>query len=65
MTRRRLADRLVCPHCDGVGDDVVNSRPSDDRTRIRRRRQCRLCGKRYTTIEQVEKPPRKPTDYHP
>ena len=48
---------MHCPSC-GVDDDkVVDSRPTPDRGAIRRRRECRSCGLRFTTFERPELPP--------
>ena len=47
---------MRCPNC-GVDDDrVVDSRPANDSTAIRRRRACLQCGQRFTTFERVELP---------
>ena len=47
---------MRCPNC-GTGDDrVVDSRPSSSGDAIRRRRECRACGLRFTTFERVEQP---------
>jgi transcriptional repressor NrdR len=46
-----------CPNCEGNDDRVVDSRPSDDGTTIRRRRECLLCGTRFTTYERIENIP--------
>jgi len=48
---------LKCPNCEGNDDRVVDSRPSDDGTTIRRRRECLLCGSRFTTYEKLENLP--------
>ncbi len=48
---------MKCPNCEGNDDRVVDSRPSDDGTTIRRRRECLLCGSRFTTYEKVENLP--------
>ncbi|NLA95481.1 MAG: transcriptional repressor NrdR [Clostridiaceae bacterium] len=48
---------MKCPNCEGNDDRVVDSRPSDDGTTIRRRRECLLCGSRFTTYEKVENIP--------
>ncbi|MGI6157148.1 MAG: transcriptional regulator NrdR [Saccharofermentanales bacterium] len=48
---------MRCPHCDGNDDRVIDSRPSDDGATIRRRRECLLCGERFTTYEKVESVP--------
>lgn len=45
---------MRCPYCDDENTRVVDSRPIDDGKSIRRRRQCDLCKKRYTTYEKVE-----------
>jgi len=48
---------MKCPFCDSVEDRVLDSRPSQDGTAIRRRRECINCGKRFTTYEYVEQMP--------
>ena len=48
---------MKCPHCHRNGSRVVDSRPSDDRTFIRRRRECVHCGFRFTTFERYEETP--------
>jgi transcriptional repressor NrdR len=45
---------MKCPYCSHRESDVVDSRDTDD-FRIRRRRQCAKCGRRFTTYEEVEK----------
>jgi transcriptional repressor NrdR len=45
---------MKCPFCGTDNTRVVDSRPADDNTSIRRRRQCDECGKRFTTFEKVE-----------
>ena len=45
---------MKCPFCNQDNTRVVDSRPVDDNTAIRRRRQCDACGKRFTTYEKVE-----------
>ena len=45
---------MKCPFCNQDNTRVVDSRPVDDNTAIRRRRMCDACGKRFTTYEQVE-----------
>jgi transcriptional repressor NrdR len=45
-----------CPLCGSDDDRVVDSRPSLDGTAIRRRRECRSCGHRFTTFERIELP---------
>ena len=46
-----------CPACSSIEDKVVDSRASDDRSAIRRRRECLECGRRFTTFERVEEVP--------
>lgn len=45
---------MKCPYCSAEDTRVIDSRPADDNTAIRRRRQCDECGKRFTTYEKVE-----------
>lgn len=45
---------MRCPWCDHEDDKVVDSRPAEAGSAIRRRRQCLSCGRRYTTFERVE-----------
>ena len=45
---------MKCPFCAEEETKVIDSRPSEDNTAIRRRRQCEGCGKRFTTYEKVE-----------
>lgn len=47
---------MRCPTCGADDDRVVDSRPSQDGEAIRRRRECRGCGARFTTFERVELP---------
>ena len=44
---------MKCPYCGAEDTKVIDSRPSDNNT-IRRRRQCILCERRFTTYERVE-----------
>ena len=48
---------MKCPFCNQDNTRVVDSRPADDNTAIRRRRMCDACGKRFTTYEKVETMP--------
>ncbi len=48
---------MKCPYCADQEDKVIDSRPTDDGTTIRRRRECLNCHKRYTTYEKVESLP--------
>ncbi len=45
---------MKCPFCNQDETRVVDSRPADDNSSIRRRRLCDNCGKRFTTYEKVE-----------
>lgn len=45
---------MKCPYCNQDNTRVVDSRPADDNSSIRRRRLCDACGKRFTTYEKVE-----------
>ena len=45
---------MKCPYCGAQDTKVIDSRPADDNSAIRRRRQCEQCGKRFTTYEKVE-----------
>jgi transcriptional repressor NrdR len=45
---------MRCPWCGHEDDKVVDSRPAEQGSAIRRRRECRSCGRRFTTFERVE-----------
>ncbi len=45
---------MKCPFCSKENTRVIDSRPADDGSSIRRRRQCDECSKRFTTYEKVE-----------
>ncbi len=45
---------MKCPFCGKENTRVIDSRPADDNSSIRRRRQCDECTKRFTTYEKVE-----------
>lgn len=45
---------MKCPFCNAVDTKVIDSRPTDDNSSIRRRRQCESCGQRFTTYEKLE-----------
>lgn len=45
---------MKCPYCSSDNTRVIDSRPADDNSSIRRRRLCDSCGKRFTTYEKVE-----------
>ena len=45
---------MRCPFCAHEDSQVKDSRPTEDGTSIRRRRQCEGCGARFTTFERVQ-----------
>lgn len=45
---------MKCPYCSGEESKVVDSRATEDDVAIRRRRECLVCNKRYTTYEKIE-----------
>ena len=45
---------MKCMYCGFTESKVIDSRPADDGEKIRRRRECLQCGKRFTTYEIVE-----------
>ena len=48
---------MKCPYCGKPDTKVIDSRPVDENSSIRRRRQCEGCGKRFTTYEKLETMP--------
>jgi len=48
---------MKCPYCACEDSKVIDSRPTDDSERIRRRRECSNCQKRFTTYEVIETVP--------
>ncbi|MBR4723143.1 MAG: transcriptional repressor NrdR [Clostridia bacterium] len=45
---------MKCPYCGFTESKVIDSRPAEDGTSIRRRRECLKCQKRFTTYEKLE-----------
>ncbi|MBE6009484.1 MAG: transcriptional repressor NrdR [Lachnospiraceae bacterium] len=45
---------MKCPYCGSTNTRVIDSRPVDENSSIRRRRMCDQCEKRFTTYEKVE-----------
>jgi transcriptional repressor NrdR len=45
---------MRCPQCDARDSRVVDSRDLEDAATVRRRRECTVCGTRYTTYERIE-----------
>lgn len=48
---------MKCPFCGYTENKVIDSRPTDEGERIRRRRECLKCAKRFTTYEVIENVP--------
>lgn len=48
---------MKCPYCGFIEDKVIDSRPTDEGSAIRRRRECSKCTARFTTYEKVESVP--------
>ena len=48
---------MKCMYCGHTDSKVIDSRPSEDGTAIRRRRECTNCNKRFTTYETIETTP--------
>lgn len=48
---------MKCPYCNAADTKVIDSRPADDNASTRRRRQCEICGRRFTTYEKLETMP--------
>ncbi len=48
---------MKCPFCSEIDNKVIDSRLSKDGSVIRRRRECLLCGRRFTTYEHIEEIP--------
>ena len=48
---------MKCPFCSYEESKVIDSRPTDEGQRIRRRRECLSCARRFTTYEEIEHAP--------
>ena len=48
---------MKCRYCASIESKVIDSRPTEDGSAIRRRRECITCGKRFTTYEKIEEIP--------
>ena len=48
---------MLCPFCQEAESKVIDSRSSEDGSVIRRRRECAVCRKRFTTYERIEERP--------
>lgn len=45
---------MICPYCNANDDKVIDSRASEGGRVIRRRRECLVCSRRFTTYERIE-----------
>ena len=45
---------MRCPNCENSDTKVLDSRPIEDGSAIRRRRECEKCGFRFSTYEEIE-----------
>lgn len=45
---------MHCPACGATNNRVIDSRPADNGLAIRRRRECEVCGQRFTTYERLD-----------
>jgi transcriptional repressor NrdR len=45
---------MICPKCQQPGTDVYDSRLTNNSRAVRRRRECKSCGYRFTTLEEVK-----------
>ncbi|MBP8613857.1 MAG: transcriptional repressor NrdR [Firmicutes bacterium] len=48
---------MKCPYCGHLDSRVIESRCTEEMTAVRRRRECPLCGQRFTTYERIEEQP--------
>jgi transcriptional repressor NrdR len=48
---------MKCPYCGEIDNKVIDSRLSKDASVIRRRRECLICSRRFTTYEHIEEVP--------
>ena len=48
---------MICPHCGHENTRVIDSRLNRERNTVRRRRECEVCGFRFTTYESIEELP--------
>ncbi len=48
---------MKCPYCQAPEDRVVDSRETREGTVIRRRRECQICSRRFTSYERIEQIP--------
>jgi transcriptional repressor NrdR len=50
---------MKCPFCGNINDKVIDSREAPEGEKVRRRRECLKCEKRFTTYEKIEEIPIK------
>lgn len=48
---------MKCVYCNCMDSRVIDSRQTEDGATVRRRRECEMCGRRFTTYEKVEMVP--------
>ena len=48
---------MKCQYCNCMDSKVIDSRPTEEGSSIRRRRECMNCGRRFTTYEKIELSP--------
>jgi transcriptional repressor NrdR len=48
---------MKCQYCNSIDSKVIDSRPTEEGSSIRRRRECLRCGRRFTTYEKIETSP--------
>lgn len=48
---------MKCPYCSHLDSKVIDSRPAEEGAKVRRRRECLECSKRFTTYEMIETAP--------
>lgn len=48
---------MKCPSCNSTDSRVLDSRPAQDGASIKRRRECPVCGRRFTTYEVIDTVP--------
>lgn len=54
QVEKERTKRMKCPFCSNENTKVIDSRPAEDNSSIRRRRLCEECTRRFTTYEKVE-----------
>ncbi len=57
MNQEGAGSDMKCPFCANPDSNVLDSRPTEGGSAIRRRRECPACAKRFTTYERLEEQP--------